>query len=409
MRHNTHDKTLYRNYVRKWKFLIQEYELVKQKRHPTFRFVADFYRFHQTHRQTFFKYYHRFRQSGAEHALVPQPRGPKWKSRRVYGYIEQQVLQQRRLGVNRYEICQILAPKLKHLTPSPSTVYRITQRYGLNRLTPKLREEKRRIVKQKAGELGHLDCHHLSKDLIATDPTRYYLVCVIDACTRLAWAEVVTDLKSLTVMFSALKSFNLLHQRYQLQFAEVLTDNGSEFAAPRTKDTHPFERMLLELGIKHRYTRPYRPQTNGKVERFWRTLNDDLIDGTTFASLAEFRDELEQYLLYYNEVRPHQALEGQPPNRSTNLVNELLNTYRDDRGEGRLHRIGGSCGMVRGPWSWRESLEPSCLCCCLSGTGISSPASVIFRPNTGSALPVGMTASTPSPVKPLCGNSADTM
>ena len=45
MRHNTHDKTLYRNYVRKWKFLIQEYELVKQKRHPTFRFVADFYGF----------------------------------------------------------------------------------------------------------------------------------------------------------------------------------------------------------------------------------------------------------------------------------------------------------------------------------------------------------------------------
>ena len=226
MRHNTHDKTLYRNYVRKWKFLIQEYELVKQKRHPKFRFVADFYRFHQTHRQTFFKYYHRFRQSGAEHALVPQPRGPKWKSRRVYGYIEQQVLQHRRLGVNRYEICQLLAPKLQHLTPSPSTVYRITQRHGLNRLTPKLKQEKRRIVKQKAGELGHLDCHHLSKDLIATDPTRYYLVCVLDACTRLAWAEVVTDLKSLTVMFSALKSFNLLHQRYQLQFAEVLTDKA---------------------------------------------------------------------------------------------------------------------------------------------------------------------------------------
>ena len=45
MRHNTHDKTLYRNYVRKWKFLIQEYELVKQKHHPKFRFVADFYRF----------------------------------------------------------------------------------------------------------------------------------------------------------------------------------------------------------------------------------------------------------------------------------------------------------------------------------------------------------------------------
>ncbi len=48
MRKNTHDQTLYRNYVRKWKFLIQEYELVKQQRHPKVRFVADFYRVPQT-------------------------------------------------------------------------------------------------------------------------------------------------------------------------------------------------------------------------------------------------------------------------------------------------------------------------------------------------------------------------
>ena len=152
MRQNTEDKTLYRNDVQKWKFLIQEYERVKQKRHPKFRFVTDFYRFHQTHRQTFFKYDHRFRQSGGDQALVPQKRGPKWKSRRVYGSSEQQVLHQRQQGVNRYEICQLLAPKLKRLTPSPSTVYRITRRYGLNRLTPHLREEKRRIVKRHAGE-----------------------------------------------------------------------------------------------------------------------------------------------------------------------------------------------------------------------------------------------------------------
>ena len=87
MRHNTHDKTLYRNYVRKWKFLIQEYELVKQKRHPKFRFVADFYRFHQTHRQTFFKYYHRFRQSGADHctgASATRPEVEKSAGLQVY-------------------------------------------------------------------------------------------------------------------------------------------------------------------------------------------------------------------------------------------------------------------------------------------------------------------------------------
>ena len=183
---------------------------------------------------------------------MPQKRGPKWKSRRGYGYIEQQVLQHRRLGVNRYEICQLLAPKLKHLPPSPRTVSRITQRDGLNRFTPKLKQEQRRIVKQKAGELGHLDCPHVSKELLASEPTRDYLVCVMDACTRWAGAEVVPDLKSLTVMFRALKSCNLLKQRYPLQFAEVVTDNGSECAAPTQPATHPFERMLLELGITHR-------------------------------------------------------------------------------------------------------------------------------------------------------------
>ena len=62
------------------------------------------------------------------------------------------------------------------------------------------------------------------------------------------------------------------------------------------------------IGISSRIGR--RP--TGKVERFWRTLNEDLIDGTTFASPAEFQDELEQYLLYSNEVSLHQALQGHP-------------------------------------------------------------------------------------------------
>ena len=72
---------------------------------------------------------------------------------------------------------------------------------------------------------------------------------------------------------------------------------------------------------------PIGRRPTGKVERFWRTLNDDLIDGTTFASLAEFRDELEQYLLYYNEVRPHQALEGKTPkqiNESCQRITEHI-------------------------------------------------------------------------------------
>lgn len=314
MRRTTEDKTLERNYVQKWQFLIGEYELTKKKQHPRFRFVSDFYKHHGTSRQTFIKYYHRYLEQGDEKSLLPRKRGPRWKSRRPDAAIEQRVIEERLKGNNRYEICQILKKTLKTSTPSASGIYNVLRRHGLNRLKPAHKEEKRRIMKERAGELGHIDCHYLGKDILVEGNKRYYLVCVMDAYSRVAWAEVVNDIKSLTVMFAALKSINLLYAEYRIQFEEVLTDNGSEFSCRSgEKEGHPFERMLLELGIKHRYTRPYRPQTNGKVERFWRTLNEDLIEGTVFESIEHFKEELMQYLIYYNHGRAHQGLNGQTP------------------------------------------------------------------------------------------------
>ena len=310
MERNTEDRTIEKNYIQKWRFLIREYEEVKQKKSVRYRFVSDFYKAHQTNRQTFLKYYNRFRQMGRETALLPQKRGPKWKSRRPLAYIEQKVIEERRKGINRYEIYAILKPRLKSHTPSPSGIYNICKRYQLNRLTTSMKAVKRKIIKERAGELGHIDCHYLTKDMILNDATRYYVVCILDDYTRLAWAEVVKDIRSLTVMFATLKMINLLNVQYGLQFEALLSDNGSEFSGRTNIEQHPFERLLVELGIKHYKTRPYRPQTNGKVERFWRTLKDDLIEGTTFDSLAHFKDELEQYLLYYNQQRPHQGLKG---------------------------------------------------------------------------------------------------
>ena len=318
MRDNTQDKTLYRNYISKWRYMIKDYELVKSKKHPKFRFVSDFYKFHKTNRQTFLKYYHRYLNHPEEGSFLPRKRGPRWKLRRSScTYIEEEILKHRKNGVNRYEMCHILNPLLKQRGEGPvsaSKVYRIFKSKGVNRLKPKMRENKRKIIKEKSGELGHIDCHHLGKDIIVkSEGKRYYLVCVIDDCTRIAWAEVVEDIKSLTVMFSALRIFNLLDKRYEIRFEEVMSDNGSEFASRNNELSHPFERMLKELGIKHRYTRPYRPQTNGKVERFWRSLNEDLIEGTTFETLEEFKKELEEYLIYYNELRPHQGLNQKTP------------------------------------------------------------------------------------------------
>lgn len=315
MRNNSQDETIKRNYIQKYRFLIAEYELVKAREHPKFRFAEEFYRFHDTDRRTFRKYYMRFKHSGDELDLLPRKRGPKWRTRRPDVAVEEAVVALRAQGMNRYEIVHVLKPRLKDSTPSPSGVYTILKRHGLNRLKPPMKEEHRRIVKKKAGELGHIDAHHLSKCLILDQSKRRYLVAVIDSCTRVAWAEVVDDIKALSVMFATLKCLNILADRYDIRFAEVLTDNGPEVGSKESKkkDSHPFERMLLELGITHRYTRPYRPQTNGKVERFWRTLNEDLLYETTFETPEHLKDELLQYLVYYNEHRPHQALNGKTP------------------------------------------------------------------------------------------------
>jgi len=315
MRLNTSDLTITKNYLQKYRFLIKEYELVKQKRHPQFRLAQEFYIAHGTDRRSFLKYYNRYKLSGNEQDLLPRKRGPRWKTRRPLPFIEHKVEQLRLKGNNRYEIVSILKPSLKGHTPSPSGVYNIIKRQGLNRLKPKMKSEKRKIIKEKAGELAHIDTHYLNKGVVMGENRRYYLVCVIDSCTRVAWAEIIEDIKSLTVMFAVLKSLNILAQHYEIRFKEVLTDNGSEFGPKESgnKMGHPFERMLIEMGIKHRYIKPYKPQTNGKAERFWRTIEEDLFSETYFDSLDEMKEELLQYMYYYNHERPHQGINGLAP------------------------------------------------------------------------------------------------
>ena len=316
MRLNTQDLTLQRNYLEKYRHLISEYELVKAKKHPKFKYVKQFYLYHHTCPQTFMKYYNRYLQSDQSlEAVLPQKRGPRYKTRRMDLNIENQISFWRDKGNNRYDIVSILSPTLGNKTPSASGVYNVLKRLGKNRLNTDMKEEKQKIIKERLGQMGHIDCHHLSPSIIQGQHQKLYLVCVIDDKSRIAWAELVYDVKSLTVMFAVMKCFNMIKKNFNIQFEEVLTDNGPEFGnkVSQKKDEHPFERMLMELGIKHRYTRPYRPQTNGKVERFWRTLEDDLLRNADYQTVSELKEELLQYIYYYNNMRPHQSLSGETP------------------------------------------------------------------------------------------------
>lgn len=309
------DRTLYNERTRRYLRFVEEYDLIKQKLHPEFTQVQQWCKARKIDRRNFLKYYNRFRQSGCDvTSLQPQKRGPRYKTRRTNLAIENQVKELRGRGNNRYEISDILKKEYGKAVLSPSGVYSVLRRLQMNRLTVKEKQVKRKIIKERMGQLGHIDTYYLSKYIITDKVSKLYMVAVMDDYSRVTWAEVVEGIDALNVMFGAMRCFMMLKSYYAIQFEEVLTDNGSEFGnrAVKNKDKHPFERLLKEMGIKHRNTQPYHPQTNGKIERFWKTLHEDLIEDTDFSSLEELKEELFQYLAYYNHERHHQAIGCKP-------------------------------------------------------------------------------------------------
>jgi transposase InsO family protein len=310
------DNTLYRDRINRYSGFIKEYEQIKTGTHPEFNYVQDWAKARRVCKKNFLKYYGRYRQSGRTWDLAPQKRGPRYKTRRPCQALEQKVIDLRKLGNNKYEIAAILRDETgSNFKPSPSGVYNICKRHGLNRLRPKMKQEKRRIIKERMGQLGHIDTHYLSKHTIRSSTKKLFIVAILDDYSRVAWAEIIESIDSLSVMFGAMKCLNVLKAHYHIQFEEIISDNGNEFGNRnyKSKMSHPFERLLIEMGVKHRYTQPYRPQTNGKIERFWKTLCEDLIIDTDFDSIEELKEELLQYMYYYNHERPNQAIEGKKP------------------------------------------------------------------------------------------------
>ena len=296
---------------------IEEYIAIKEKRSKQFKTVGEFCAYHKFSHQNFMKIYHRYQANPCPEALLPQKRGPKYQTRRTDIEIEKMVIELRKLGNNRYNIKQILKKKYANLAPSETTIYNICKRNNLNRLRKTEKEEKRRIIMSKRGELAHIDLHQISKGITIAEPNKtYYLLGVIDDYTRLCWLEVLEEKTALTVMFATLKAFNMLRMRYDFEIDSVMTDNGAEFGSGRfakNKDTHPFERLLTEMEMKHIYTKPYTPKTNGKIERFWKTLKEEFLEDSLFEDKEDLKNEILGFIAYYNEHRAHSSLNGLTP------------------------------------------------------------------------------------------------
>ncbi|MFI7384150.1 integrase core domain-containing protein, partial [Streptomyces sp. NPDC049813] len=143
-----------------------------------------------------------------------------------------------------------------------------------------------------------------------------YLHTAVDDHSRLAYSEILTDEKKET----ATGFWRRAHAYFTgcgITVERVLTDNGSCY---RSRD---WRGLLAAAGITHKRTRPYRPQTNGKVERFNRTLLDEWAYARPYRTEAERREAFPGWLHTYNHHRGHTALAGQPPaSRVPNLTGQ---------------------------------------------------------------------------------------
>ena len=144
-----------------------------------------------------------------------------------------------------------------------------------------------------------------------------YVHVAVDDCTRLAYAEVLGDEKASTAS-GFLRRAIAFYRRHGITVERVLTDNGS----PYRSAVHAI--ACRALGVRHLRTRPRRPQTNGKAERFIRTMLGGWAYGALYGTNRERTAALDGWLWTYNHRRRHSAIGRQPP---ITRLNNLLGSY----------------------------------------------------------------------------------
>ena len=215
-----------------------------------------------------------------------------------------------------------------------STVHRVLVRHGVNRLRWMDRPTGRvirRIETTRCGELVHIDVKKLARipdggghKMLGRANTRNgsmskrgsgytHIHTAIDAYSRLAYSEFAGTENTINCVAFLDRALAWFAQR-GIKVERILTDNGNGYRSI------PWRERCAELGIKHSRTKPYRPATNGKVERFNRTLTDEWAYARLWKSEASRARALDRFLHRYNHHRHHTAIGGPPASRVTNLA-----------------------------------------------------------------------------------------
>ena len=278
-------------------------------------------------RRTAFKWLQRYREEG-EKGLEDRSSKPHSHPKRIS--------RSRRRQIERLRRKRWSSPRIAdHLSMPVSTVTVEVRRLGLNRLSklappdPVVRYERSR-----PGSLVHMDIKKLARIVrvghrIHGDRSQRvygagweFYHAAIDDASRVAYGEVLESERKEDVTFFLLRVVAFF-ERQGVKISQLMTDNGPGYRSKL------FRRTLQELGIRHLFTRPYTPKTNGKVERFIRTSAEEWAYGRAYHNSRARTSALRAWLRYYNLTRRHAGIGRRTPfQRLVELrVNNVLVTH----------------------------------------------------------------------------------
>ena len=283
----------------------------------------------QTSERTCGKWVSRYR-ACSESGLLDRSSAPNHVANRTDERRIEAIAALRRLRFSGPELAEVFDMAL-------STVSGILTRIGMGRLGRLGLEPVERYERERPGELIHIDVKKLGRiarpghRMLGGQPARArpgyhrranqlgfeYVHVAIDDCTRLAYAEVLPDETTSTVI-AFLHRAVAFYRRHGITVERLMTDNGSAYRST----LHAI--ACRAMGIRHLRTRPYRPQTNGKAERFIRTMLGGWAYGALYRNSTDRTAALDGWLYHYNHHRRHAAIGRQAP---INRLNNLLGSY----------------------------------------------------------------------------------
>jgi transposase InsO family protein len=266
----------------------------------------------------------RFREEG-EAGLEDRSSAPKRIPNKTAPERVEAIIALRELRFTAAEIAESLAMP-------QSTVSAVLKREGLGRLPRIESEPDNRYERARPGELIHGDVKKLAGIALpghrVTSNRRVrgrgagwqFVHVMVDDCTRLAHVEILPDERQTTCV-AFLRRAVAWFAAKGIVVERLMTDNGNGYRS------HLHAHACRQLGIRHLFTEPYRPRTNGKAERFIRTLVDGWAYRATYANNRERAAALPTFLAYYNDRRPHRALGNTPPSARLAELNNLTGAY----------------------------------------------------------------------------------